>query len=110
MIVISAITVMIKNTTKLFNILKDISDRKNLCNVTIHCADGIVHNNKLMVGLVFPVLDMVEEFNMHTDIVLVMPGETVLEIKNKFEQLLEICKEVIVKLRMKTAVSKIIMI
>ena len=86
-------SVSLKNNTKLFQILKDISDRKNLCNVTIHCADGIVYNNKLMVGLVLPVLDMVEEFNMQADIGLVMPGETVLEIKRKFEQLLKICKE-----------------
>ena len=65
------------STSNLFHQFENLSDRKNLCNVTIHCSNGIFYHNKLVVGLVFPMVEVVDEFSRFAEVVIIMPGETV---------------------------------
>ena len=74
------------STSQLFYQIENISDRKNLCNVEIHCSNGILYHNKLLVGLLFPVLEVVEEFIRKAEVVIIIQGETVQSIEEKFDQ------------------------
>ena len=72
--------------SNIFNQFESVSDKKNLCNVTIYCSNGIFYQNKLVVGLVFPVLEKMETFNMMPELVVILPGFSVQQVKNRIEQ------------------------
>lgn len=66
---------------------------KNFNNVTMYCCDGTSHQNKLLVGLVFPMLARVEEFSMMTEVAVIIPDETVKGISVKIANFLGHCFE-----------------
>ena len=83
-------TAHIVNTSALlFHQLKTLAERKNLQNVRIHCSNGIIHHNKLLVGLVFPILKTMEEFSMIGEVVLIIPGKSVQNIMENIDLFFE---------------------
>ena len=77
------------STSTLFNQLLNLSDRKNLCNVTIYCSNGLLYYNKLVVGLVFPMLEKLEVFNRMPEVTVIMSGKPVLDIRMQIDQALK---------------------
>ena len=73
------------SSSDLFNQFETVSDRKNLCNVTFFCSNGMLYHNKLVVGLVFPVLERMEEFSSMQEVMVIVPSYTVQDIKVKID-------------------------
>jgi len=60
--------------------LAELADNPVLWNVKLLCQDGIVQQNKLIVGLIFPALKSSDSFGHQTEPYIIMAGYTKTEI------------------------------
>jgi len=80
--------------------------RSDFADVQLNCKDGVLHLNRLLVGLILPCLASLEEFyNCLVEVVIVLPHSCVEEITRAVDELLSGVQECEVEILMEGEVE-----